>query len=218
MTLGPSSRIPSAWIEWYDPRLRDEALDWCIRNSHLVSVVRLRNILRENATNSLTPGVFNVRAGVKWPRAGDPLNYKITGRSTLRPLTEPPMTYLRSDRFSELLHGRRSCGACSTTSSSTASLFRCSRTRPTTESASSPSLLNRSPTLAILRQRLHKQSECVRACESEKLQRFIGAQPMRAGMERPAAHSRNVARDFGSLGRILRRGPTRRDSTCAPPD
>jgi hypothetical protein len=45
--------------------------------------------------NSLTPGVLNVRAGVKMAEGGDPLNYKITGRSTLRPLTEPSMTYLR---------------------------------------------------------------------------------------------------------------------------
>jgi hypothetical protein len=83
-----------------DPRLRDEALDWCIRYSRLVSVVRLRNILRGMPDKALSAwGPFaatvNVRAGAEWPGAEDPLSYKITGRSTLRPFTEPSMTYLR---------------------------------------------------------------------------------------------------------------------------
>ena len=40
--------IFTAAIGERDPRLRDEATDWCVRNWRLVSRVRLRNILRRS--------------------------------------------------------------------------------------------------------------------------------------------------------------------------
>lgn len=152
-------------------------------------------------TNSLTPGVLNVRAGVKMAEGGDPLNYKITGRSTLRPLTEPSMTYLRI---------RSIFGA-----TARAEILRCLLYNVEFDRISVQMLADQTnygkrivaesaESLAhagILRQRLHKQSECVRACGSERpVAIYWRPAQVRAGMERPAGHSRNVARDIGSLG------------------
>ena len=84
-----------------EPRLRDEATDWCIRNWRLISRVRLRNLVRrESAEHQARWGSFaatvNAHAGVDWPGAGTAREaYRVTGRSTLRPLTEPSMALLR---------------------------------------------------------------------------------------------------------------------------
>jgi DNA-binding transcriptional ArsR family regulator len=92
--------IFTAAIGGRDPRLRDESTDWCIRNWRLVSRVRLRNILRDQSAEVLDSwGPFaatvNARAGTDWPEATTERNYQVTGRSGLRPLTDPSMTYLR---------------------------------------------------------------------------------------------------------------------------
>ena len=84
-----------------DPRLRDEAMDWCIRNWRHVSQTRLRNILREQSEETMEAwGEFaatvNARAGVRWPGATvERSAYRVTGRSTLRPLSEPSLVVLR---------------------------------------------------------------------------------------------------------------------------
>ena len=91
----------TASIGTSEPRLRDEATDWCIRNWRHISQTRLRNILRSNpglATDSW--GTFaatvNARAGVNWPGATtERSTYRVTGRSTLRSLSEPSLVYLR---------------------------------------------------------------------------------------------------------------------------
>lgn len=92
--------IFTAGIGERDPRLRDEAIDWCVRNWRLVSRVRLRNILRDQADETLESwGPFaatvNACAGIDWPGAGSSRDYQVTGKSILRPLTEPSMVYLR---------------------------------------------------------------------------------------------------------------------------
>jgi len=84
-----------------DPRLRDEATDWCIHNHRYISRVRLRNILRQ--WNGDIPdlwgefaGTVNARAGVHWPGAtSERAEYRITGRSSLRSLEEPSLVCLR---------------------------------------------------------------------------------------------------------------------------
>ncbi|NNN20832.1 MAG: winged helix-turn-helix transcriptional regulator [Acidimicrobiales bacterium] len=83
-----------------DPRLRDEAIDWCIRNWRHLSQVRLRNILKCQSNELLSEwGPFaatvNVHAGIRWPLATTELPYKKTGRTNLRPLTEPSLVLLR---------------------------------------------------------------------------------------------------------------------------
>lgn len=84
-----------------EPRLRDEAIDWCIHNWRYVSQTRLKNILQSEYHNELQGwGVFaatvNARAGANWPMATDDCSsYKETGKSTLRPLFEPSLFALR---------------------------------------------------------------------------------------------------------------------------
>ncbi len=88
-------------IGTFEPRLRDEATDWCIRNWRHISQTRLRNILRSEpslATDSW--GTFaatvNSRAGVNWyGETTERSTYKVTGRSILRSLSEPSLVYLR---------------------------------------------------------------------------------------------------------------------------
>jgi hypothetical protein len=91
----------TAGIAESDPRLRDEVTDWCIRNWRHVSQTRLRHILMRQSEETLDEwgrlaATVNARAGTRWPRAkSERTAYKTTGRSTLRPLTEPSLVLLR---------------------------------------------------------------------------------------------------------------------------
>jgi hypothetical protein len=84
-----------------DPRLRDEVVDWCVRNWRHVSQTRLRHILTRQSEETLDEwgrlaATVNARAGTHWPRATtERTAYKTTGRSTLRPLIEPSLVLLR---------------------------------------------------------------------------------------------------------------------------
>jgi hypothetical protein len=84
-----------------DPRLRDEAADWCIRHWRFISRVRLRNLLSDQPDAVLDAyGAFvatvNQHGGVAWPGATKPWGrYRPTGRSRLRPLEEPALVCLR---------------------------------------------------------------------------------------------------------------------------
>jgi DNA-binding transcriptional ArsR family regulator len=165
-----------------DPRLRDEALDWCIRYSRLVSVVRLRNVLRETSNEALDAwrsfaATVNVRAGVKWPGAGDPLHFKVTGRSTLRPLTEPAMTYLRI---------RSIFGVAARAEILRCLLYNIEFDRISVQMLADETnygkriVAEAAESLAqagILRQRLHSNRNVYELADRKGLQRFIGAQP-----------------------------------------
>jgi len=83
-----------------DPRLRDEATDWCIRNSRYVSRVRLKNLLRAQPATTKQPfGEFaatvGAHAGTPWPGGGSPRPYTPTGRSSAPALERPSMAWLR---------------------------------------------------------------------------------------------------------------------------
>ena len=83
-----------------DLRLRDEAMDWCIRNWRHVSQTRLRNVLRSESDETDVWGTFaatvNARAGFHWPGATtERSSYSLTGRSILRSLSEPSLVFLR---------------------------------------------------------------------------------------------------------------------------
>jgi DNA-binding transcriptional ArsR family regulator len=84
-----------------DPRLRDESMDWCIRNWRYVSQTRLRNLLRSDMyatpeTWGPYAATVNAHAGVRWPLASEERpHYQVTGRSMLRPLTDPSLLVLR---------------------------------------------------------------------------------------------------------------------------
>lgn len=90
----------TAWLGDADPRLRDEALDWCIRNWRHVSKTRLRNLLRaqpdevQEAFGEFA-GTVAAHAGILWPGATSARRYAVTGRSTLPSLERPSLAWLR---------------------------------------------------------------------------------------------------------------------------
>ncbi len=84
-----------------EPRLRDEAIDWCVRNWRHVSAVRLRHLLSDNQSEQtdswgeFSATVNRFSGSARWPYATADRNYTVTGRSVLRPLSERSMIYLR---------------------------------------------------------------------------------------------------------------------------
>ena|GEM_PF-888533 len=83
-----------------DPRLRDEALDWCIHQWRYVSRVRLRNLLREQPAGvreAWGPFAATVshHAGVQWPSATDEFRYTTTGRSSFESMEQPSRAWVR---------------------------------------------------------------------------------------------------------------------------
>lgn len=83
-----------------DPRLRDEATDWCVRYWRYVSRVRLKNLFRRQPDDVQEAfGEFAAtvgeHAGVTWFGASEKRSFKVTGRSTLPPLDRPSLAWLR---------------------------------------------------------------------------------------------------------------------------
>jgi hypothetical protein len=90
----------TAWLGDADPRLRDEATDWCIRNVRLVSRVRLKNLLRVlpadiAASYGEFAGTVSAHLASKWPDATAPRPYTPTGRSTAPLLGQSSAAWLR---------------------------------------------------------------------------------------------------------------------------
>lgn len=87
----------------YDPRLRDEALDWCVRYHHLISPNRLQAIVKKQGEYlndfSTFSATFNAIANpkTKWItiQNASPLNLRPSCKSTLRDLKLPSMIYFR---------------------------------------------------------------------------------------------------------------------------
>jgi len=84
-----------------EPRLRDEVIDWCSDNWRHVSAVRLRHLLNGNeneetdAWGQFAATVNRSSGAAKWPRATTERKFARTGRSSLRPLSERSMIFLR---------------------------------------------------------------------------------------------------------------------------
>ncbi len=90
----------TAFLKDEDPRLRDEATDWCIRNWRHVSKTRLRNLVRDQPQDGREAfGEFAAtvgeHAGVTWPYAAEPRRFIVTGRSATPQLDQPSMVWLR---------------------------------------------------------------------------------------------------------------------------
>ena len=90
----------TAWLGDSDPRLRDEATDWCVRNWRYLSRTRLKNLLRDQPDEvRLAFGEFAAtvgkHAGVVWPSATEARNFKLTNRSVLAPLERSSMAWVR---------------------------------------------------------------------------------------------------------------------------
>ncbi|HEX3795253.1 MAG TPA: hypothetical protein VHV57_12205 [Acidimicrobiales bacterium] len=84
-----------------EPRLRDEVIDWCSDNWRHVSAARLRNLLNDNeieqtnAWGQFAATVNRYSGAAKWPQPSSERKFARTGRSSLRPLSDPSMIYLR---------------------------------------------------------------------------------------------------------------------------
>lgn len=90
----------TAWLGDTDPRLRDESLDWCIRNWRLISKTRLRNLAAAQPAGVRDAfgeyaATVAAHAGVTWPGATEPRRYTVTGRSTQPVLERPAAAWLR---------------------------------------------------------------------------------------------------------------------------
>ncbi len=83
-----------------DPRLRDEALDWCVSNWRHISRVRLRNLLQSQQGEAAEAygrfaATVNQHGGAIWPGATEPYRYATTGRSSAPRLSRPSLIWLR---------------------------------------------------------------------------------------------------------------------------
>ena len=92
--------IATACLGDADPRLRDEALDWCIHYGRYVSKVRLRNLLRDqpdDVRRGWGPFAATVskHSGTQWPLTTEAFPYKPTGRASLGSLIAPSLVWLR---------------------------------------------------------------------------------------------------------------------------
>jgi DNA-binding transcriptional ArsR family regulator len=90
----------TAHITDADRRLRDEALDWCIRYGTYVSTPRLRNLVKEAPPEQQTAfatfaATVNAHSDHRWPSSARAINYKPTGRSSLASFTAPALIALR---------------------------------------------------------------------------------------------------------------------------
>jgi hypothetical protein len=94
--------ILTAIIAHYDPRLRDEALDWCSRYHEYVSVSRLRTFLKEVDTDAIHSfsqfaASLNSVSSAKWPCENEVAEFslKVSGKSLLPSLESPSLLMLR---------------------------------------------------------------------------------------------------------------------------
>jgi hypothetical protein len=92
--------ISTAYLGRLDARLLGESLDWCVSNTRLVSVIRLRNHLKTaHAAAREAFGSFaaTVRqhSRTKWPGEGEPHPFERTGRSSVPELKRPAVFQLR---------------------------------------------------------------------------------------------------------------------------
>lgn len=98
--------ILTAVIADYDPRLRDEALDWCSRYHHFVSVSRLKTLVKKIGTPILEPfsvfaATLNAIAQSNWPIFSEviPLKFIPSKKSVLPSLNAPALLQLRLRSF-----------------------------------------------------------------------------------------------------------------------
>lgn len=92
----------TALVGEYDPRLRDESLDWCVRYHQFISVSRLRVLAKcfgsaVNQPFSEFAATLNSVSNANWPLLVPvtALKFKPSGKSRLSSLELPSLLYLR---------------------------------------------------------------------------------------------------------------------------
>ena len=90
--------ILTAVIADSDPRLRDEALDWCSHYHHLVSISRLKTLVKKFGNPIFEPfsifaSTLNTNTQSNWPIFSEviPLKFIPSGKSILPPLDTPAL-------------------------------------------------------------------------------------------------------------------------------
>lgn len=85
-----------------DPRLRDEALDWCSQNGRSVSKPRLKTLLSRTSSPtheafSRFAGTYNCLTKSSWPGADEvrATEVRLSGKSEPPDLTKPALFNLR---------------------------------------------------------------------------------------------------------------------------
>ena len=90
----------TAFLGDTDPRLRDEATDWCITYGRYVSAARLKNLLaleppEARAAFGGFAATVNAHSGLRWPEASEPRRYRRTARSETPDFRRPSLVVLR---------------------------------------------------------------------------------------------------------------------------
>ncbi len=90
----------TAFLGDADPRLRDEATDWCIVYGRYVSAVRLKNFLTHQSPEvqqafGRFAATVNAHSSLRWPGATAPRRYRPTGRSEVADFRRPSLVVLR---------------------------------------------------------------------------------------------------------------------------
>jgi hypothetical protein len=90
----------TAWFGDADPRIRDEAIDWCIEYGRVISAVRLRRLLRQWPRDVVEPwgrfaATVNAHSRLNWPLASTPYRYHRSEKSQLDDFIPPALIALR---------------------------------------------------------------------------------------------------------------------------
>ncbi|MBW1811477.1 MAG: winged helix-turn-helix transcriptional regulator [Deltaproteobacteria bacterium] len=92
----------TAWLKGADPRLRDESIDWCLGNLRLISVARLKNLLKAVDQDSCDDffeyaSIVNSNSPARWPlaKSSPPKKFRRSKKSALADLGRPALIHLR---------------------------------------------------------------------------------------------------------------------------
>jgi hypothetical protein len=90
----------TAHVSETDRRLRDEAIDWCIRYGAYISVTRVRNLLKEEPADEQSAfetfsAIVNAHSDHRWPSNLQAPKHRPSGRSSLTSFTAPALITLR---------------------------------------------------------------------------------------------------------------------------
>lgn len=99
--------VLTAWLQDLDPRLRDEATDWCVRYGQYISGARLRNVLTHGGYGSTSwwnefAATVNTNSRWKWPvweATVAPRNFEPSNKSRIDGFTRPALLFLRVRAF-----------------------------------------------------------------------------------------------------------------------
>ena len=84
-----------------EPRLRDESIDWCVKNRDAVAVTRLKNLAKQGICDlerfAAYAKAVNTHGPARWPIPADvePLAVRLSGKSRSPDLSRPSLTRLR---------------------------------------------------------------------------------------------------------------------------